>query len=116
MAADAYYFWLGAGGALAFELLKLYELKGKLSQKRYVALARSPLFWGVVAGMLLASGFVAWAVNSGSSVTALQAVMSGIGARSIIRSGLEARVANASAPLGQKDASGEKVRIADAFH
>lgn len=96
------YFLLGACGALASELLKLYELRGRLSTVKYVKLAHSPLFWVVSTGMILSSGFIAWAVNSGvPNATPLQVVLAGIGARGLVRGIGETGTANAPDNLGE---------------
>ena len=108
-------FLLGSGGAAASELLKLYELRGKLSTKRYRAMLRSPLWWFVVAGMLMASGFIAWAINAGQpSATPLQIVMTGIAARSIVRGVAESKTANAAQRLGA-GAESDDGSLADMF-
>jgi hypothetical protein len=97
-------FLLGSAGAVAGEVLKLYELRGKLTSAKYRALATSPLFWGVFGGMLAASGFIAWAVNSTApDPTPLQVILSGIGARGLVRGAAEARTANASPTLGDSN-------------
>jgi hypothetical protein len=109
------YFIVGALGALASELLNLYEFRGKLPQKRFQALARAPLFWIVGFGMILSSGFIAWAVNAASDVAAtpLQVVLTGIGARGIVRGTAAARAANSPATLGGDAEVGESVRLKD---
>jgi len=96
------YFALGASGALAAELLNLYELRGKLASAKYRHIAGSPLFWAVCAGMLLASGFIAWAVNSAvDAATPLQVILSGIGARGLARGAAGTTVANAPDKFGE---------------
>lgn len=96
-------FLVGAGGALAGEVLKLYELRSKLAMPKYRRVARSWLFWGVAAGMVAASGFIAWAVNAHDLMaTPFQIMLSGAGARAIIHSATDAKV-NASAHLGADD-------------
>jgi hypothetical protein len=106
------YFGVGVAAAASVELLKIYELRGKLASKRYAALLRAPLFWTVVAGMLVASGFIAWAANAESDASVWQIVLSAIGARSLIRGTAEMRVANRSISLGGND---NVMRISDAF-
>lgn len=114
MESHAALFFLGAGGALASELLKLYELKGKLTTAKYQRLSRSPLFWAVGAGMLLSSGFVAWAVNSGDTAQPLQVVLTGIGASRILRGGGETTVANRGSRLGASTGE-DSVRLSEVF-
>jgi hypothetical protein len=94
-------FGVGALGALAAELLKAYELRGKLTTVKYRRLAKSPLYWGVFAGMLLSSGFIAWAVNSPlADPEPLNVILTGIGARGLIQGASSGAVANAGARLG----------------
>lgn len=109
------YFFLGAAGAACAEMLKLYELRGKLSSKKYQSALRSPLFWIVTLGMLVASGFIAWAVNSLTQLAPWQIVLSGIGARSLIRAPLEARTANPPARLGDSGEPQQKFHLDDLF-
>jgi hypothetical protein len=98
------YFAVGATGAGAFELLKAYELRGKLDDEVFQRLFRSRVFWLVIAGMLLASGFLTWAFYAESDVkpTPWELVIAGIACRSLIRSAVEARVANAPNKLGEE--------------
>lgn len=109
------YFFLGAIGAACAEMLKIYELRGKLSSKKYQSALRSPLFWSVTFGMLFASGFIAWAVNSLTQLAPWQIVLSGIGARSLVRAPLEARTANPPARLGASHEAEQKFQIGDLF-
>jgi hypothetical protein len=99
------YFWVGSASAVAMELLKLYELRGKLHSKKFSRLRRSPLFWIAVVGMAASSGFLAWAINANASdPTVLQVALSGIGAQSIVRKLIEARNANSGdINLGESD-------------
>ena len=104
--ADAGY---GFCGAAAEEMLKLYERKGSLGEEKFKAALASPLHWGLVLGMLTASGFLAWAVNAISSdVVPWQIVLSGIGASSLIRIPIEAKEANK--PVSSGGASGFQVQ------
>lgn len=78
---------LGMAGAISMELMKAYQLRGKLSLKKYQKMLKSYLFWIVTIGMIIVSGFFAWVINVSSiNPTILQIVISGIGANSIIRS------------------------------
>lgn len=107
------YFWVGAASAVAMELLKLYELRGKLHLKKFALLRRSPLFWAVVSGMAAASGFFAWVLNANATrPTVLQVALSGIAAQSILRKLIETRKANkGSMALGDDDG----ITISDSF-
>lgn len=94
------YFVLGASGAAAAELLKLYELRSKWDEPKYSAAIRSPIFWLIVLGMLAASGFIAWAMNATTDLAPWQVVLSGIGARTLIRSPVQASVSRQKMKLG----------------
>jgi hypothetical protein len=108
------YFVLGAAGASSLESLKLYELRLRLSLKKYRLLARSAPFWLVVVGMLAASGFVAWAMHVDTEgATVWHVVMTGMAARSIVREIGAARAATRPATLGPADE--ERVVLADVF-
>ena len=101
-----YYSLMGAGGATAAELFKLYEFKAKLTASKYAKLVRSPLFYFSVVGMLAASGFICWAVNANAgSATEIQLLISGIGARSIARGAAVASARESGVPLGDDDDS-----------
>ncbi len=115
MSIDVWQFSVGAAGAFAGEILKLWEYHGKLSSEKYRNLAASPLFWGVFLGMIGASGFIAWAVNSGQEVTPIQLVMTGIGARGIVRGAAEAKVANSPTMLGDRTKDASRPSLADLF-
>ena len=108
------YFLLGAAGAFSLEALKLYELRARLSSKKFRMLSRSWLFWGVVLAMLAASGFVAWAMFADAEgATVWHVVMTGMAARSIVREIGAARVATRPATLGA--AEEDRVVLADVF-
>ena len=77
---------LGMAGAFSMEIMKMYQLRSKLTLKKYQKMFKSISFWIVTIGMIIASGFFAWVINATSlSPTILQIVISGIGANSIIR-------------------------------
>jgi hypothetical protein len=100
--SDGLVFALGAAGSLAGEIFKLWAYKGKLTNKKFHQLGSSLLFWGVLVAMVMASGFVAWVVNSGVPATKLQVVLTGIGARGILRGVAEAGAAQ-GVSLGEED-------------
>lgn len=111
---DLTYFVLGALGALSGEIMKVYELRGKLTTKKYRALAKSPVFWTVFVGMILSSGFIAWAVSTGTSnPTPIQVIFSGIGARAVIRQSAETRNANRPLTAGAADRDTNTVTLSD---
>ena len=98
------YFLLGLIGAGCFELLKLWEYRGKLTAREFNKLRRSSMFWLTVLGMLVASGFFAWAFNAESDEATIQSVViSGIASRSIIRELIAAKVSNSDVKLGPED-------------
>lgn len=104
-------FWfalaLGSGGAASMEVLKLYELFHKIGKRRLGNMVGSPMYWAVVLGMVLASGFVAWAFNADAKETAVwRVVLSGIAARSIVREAIAAKMAAASPTLGESPIKG----------
>lgn len=95
------FFLVGAAGAASLEALRLYEYRGELNQAKMSALLSSPLFWSIVLGMLIASGFFAWALFSDSKgATVFQVAMAGAAMRSFIRQTTEGVVANQGAHLG----------------
>jgi len=98
------HFFVGAGAAAAFECLKLYDLKHKVSHKKYKKLIHSTLFWLVVAGMLAASGFFAWVFYAErADASAAQLAIAGIAARAFIREGLAAATSKQPVKLGSED-------------
>ena len=108
------YFLLGAAGALSLEILKLYELRARLSLKKYRMLWRSWLFWLVVIGMLASSGFVAWAMFADAEdATVWHVVMTGMAARSIVREIGAARTA--ARPTTLSAAEDDRVALSDVF-
>jgi hypothetical protein len=95
-----YYFLIGAGGAAAYELLRLYVLMGKLPKRKFMAMIRSPLYVSVTFGLVVASGFIAWGINANADPTPWQLIMSGIGARSLVSKPAEIHFAKGGATLG----------------
>src|SRR5687768_597441 len=99
MWGSAELFGLGAAGALSFEILRAYEMYGKVRTNRFKVIYYSPLFWVVTSGMILVSGFLALAINSGITEASMwQVVISGIGARSLVSKPLEIRAAHGQTP------------------
>ena len=97
-------FLLGSGGAFALEIIRAYELRGKLHHKKYRALMRSPLFWVVALLFVVASGFLAWAFNeSNASAGAWQLVVTGMGASALAKKFAEAAASNARVDAGDAD-------------
>ena len=95
-----YYFLIGAAGAAAYELLRLYVLMGKLPKRKFVAMIRSPLYTSITLGLIVASGFIAWGINANADPTPWQLIMSGIGARSLVSKPAEIHFAKGGATLG----------------
>lgn len=105
------YFLLGLLGAASFELLKLWEYRGKLTKRKFNSLTRSAFFWSIVGGMLLASGFLAWAMNvENEGATIWSIVISGIACRSVIRELTSAKVATSDAHLGALETDAIELR------
>lgn len=95
------YFIDGMLGAGSLELLKLYEYRGKLRAENYRRLLQSYIFWSIVAGMLAASGFIAWAVHADSTNPHIwEVVVTSIAARSIVRELSAAKTAATPTKLG----------------
>lgn len=100
------HFGVGATAAAAFECLKLYDLRHKLTQKKYIRLVKSKLFWIVVCGMLGASGFFSWVVYAErADVSVAQLALAGIAARSIIREGATAITSKQMIKLGESESA-----------
>lgn len=79
-------FLLGAAGACAAEMLKLYERRSSLTDARFRQMIRSPKVWTLGIGMALASGLVAWAAHeSVEGIRAWPVVLTGIGASGLLR-------------------------------
>lgn len=108
----AEYFLLGIGGALSVEILKLYEMMGKIDSDRFKAILSSRIYWLMLLLMACASGFIAWGINAGAeSATVWQVIISGIGARTIVSKPVELNVAHKNTELGV----GSKVSLKDIF-
>lgn len=105
------YSWLlGAFGALAVEVLKAYELRGKLHLKKYRAMLRMPLFWLTTIGFIAVSGVLSWAINDATSSAPMHLIITGAGAAAIIRKATEAGAANTKITGGSSE-----FRAADLF-
>lgn len=103
---------LGATGALAMEIMRAWELRGKLAEERFKRIAASPVFWAVFVGMVLVSGLVTWAVfPDGASAAPLQLMLTGIGARGLLHGGAASSAANQGVTMGDSD----RVRLKDIF-
>lgn len=109
------FIFYGICGAASLEMLKAYEYRAKLNLKKFQKLIRSPLFWSVVAGMLLASGFIAWAANvDRTEVRIWEVVATGIAARSIIRDVFASKEASKPTKLGN-DTAIDSINMKDIF-
>lgn len=72
------------------------------------------MFWLVVLGMIVASGFIAWVVNSDmadDSHAVVHLVATGMAARSLVRAPIQAKLANENLTFGSND----KASLRDAF-
>jgi len=109
-------FSIGTIGALISEVFRIYEMMGKLDQKKFEQILSSKIYYLVVVSMSLGSGFVALIINSGLDTThgtswPLQVMLSGIGARAIVYQGLQAKVSNEDIRLGKE----RKITFKDIF-
>lgn len=105
-------FWLGFGGAIAFEGIKLYEMMGKLESKKFKSIIVSRIYWIMIIIMAAASGFIAWGINDGNnSVSKWQVIMSGIGARALVTKPIELNIAHSNTELGDK----RKISLKDIY-
>lgn len=87
------YLLLGSLGAASIEWLKGYELKHRHSSEKFRQIQISLLYWGKFILFLLASGFIAWAINENNpNATVWQVVISGAGANALVNKGVEARL------------------------
>lgn len=98
-----YAFLIGAAGAASAEVLKAYEIKGKLTTQKYKRMMRSFVFWSVVIGMIAAAGFITWAVNAKIPASELQLLATGICCRSIVREFFSAGASRRRLQLGAND-------------
>jgi len=109
-----HHFVVGAAAASAFELLKLYELKHKLTNKKTTRLLHSGLFWITVAGMIAASGFFAWVFYAERPhATAAELALCGVAARSLVREAVAALSVKQGVKLG--DDGQEALSLRDLF-
>ena len=103
---------LGFAGALAVEILRLYELMGKQGEERFKMTLRSGVYWFMTFSMAVASGFFAWAINSEvNSASVWQIVVTGVGARTLLVKPFELRAARAEPKLG----SGNQISLRDIY-
>lgn len=93
---------LGFCGALCGEIVKLYELRGKLHLKKFNQLFKFPLYWVITIAMCFASAFFAWAFNVDQvdpDAKIIKVVTSGLAANLIIKKLLESLNAKKSTEL-----------------
>jgi hypothetical protein len=101
------FFGLGLCGALALEALKFVEYSGKLTESRFKKALGSLKFWCTIGALCVSAGFVSWAFFAGiAHVSAWQLVVTGAGARSLLRDAVAARIATKGPALGDGDADG----------
>ncbi|KAI9134029.1 hypothetical protein [Acaryochloris sp. CCMEE 5410] len=105
-------FWLGFVGAIVFEIIKLYEMMGKLESKKFRSIMTSKIYWIMIIMMAAASGFIAWGINDGyDNVSTWQVIMSGIGARTLVTKPIELNIAHKNTELGDKS----KISLKDIY-
>lgn len=98
------YMLLGALGAAAIECLKNHELKNNRNAAMYRRIRGSFLFWCKFVLFLLASGFIAWAINENNpNATVWQIVISGAGANALANKGAEAGLSGQPLTAGGDD-------------
>ncbi len=115
MSDGLFRFLVGAAGAGAFEVLKYWDLRDKLTPGKFDKLLRSKVFWIPVAGMLSASGFVSWAYFDGRpAALTWDYLMAGVAARTLLREGSTRLVHSgpqgAGGHLGAADADDLRLR------
>ena len=98
---------IAGGGVLAYELVRLYELMGKLPAARFKKLIAAPFYWPITVGLIVGSAFISWAINANTQPTAWQLIVAAIGARSLIVKPVEVHVASAQPTLGESATSPE---------
>lgn len=97
------HFAIGATAAAALELLKLYERREALPNKRFQRLIRMPLYWIVTVGMICASGYFAWVFHADApDATPAELSFSALAARSLVREGFGVAKARGALHLGEK--------------
>ncbi len=97
------YLMLGFCGAMAVEILKLYEMMGNIEASKFKAILLSRIYWLMTFLMAIASGFIAWGINSNvESATIWQVIISGVGARTLVTKPIELKVAHSNTELGSE--------------
>ena len=98
------YMALGALGAASIEYLKNYELKNNRDAVVYRRIRASLIYWVKFCLFLLASGFIAWALNENNpNATVWQIVISGAGANALANKGAEAGLSRQELSAGADD-------------
>jgi hypothetical protein len=107
------YILLGSLGAASLEWLKSYELKGKKNADEFKAIVSSKMYWIKFALFILASGFIAWAMNENNpNSTVWQIVVAGMSANALANKGIEATLAREQLHAGGES---KKVEFRDLF-
>lgn len=106
------HFLLGFGGAIAVEIMKLYEMMGNTEAQKFKKIISSLIYWIMMLLMAVASGFIAWGINDGvETATVWQVIISGVGARTLVTKPIELNIAHKNTELGNKD----KVTLKDIY-
>src|SRR5258705_13963511 len=88
-------FAVGGAGAACLELMKFWELQGKLSETKFRKLLRSGKLWSALGGLILASGFITWAYFARTPNPApLDLLCVGAAPRSVLRQGIASTTAH----------------------
>ncbi len=99
-------FVLGSAGAISMEIIKVYELRGKLHHIKYRTLLRSPMFWIVSVLFVIVSGLISWAFNeSNANAHVWQLVASGMGASALAKKFSEAVASTSRVDAGERSLS-----------
>lgn len=107
------YLLLGSLGAASIEWIKSYELKGKKDYDEYRRIVKSSIFWAKFLFFVIASGFIAWAMNENNpNTTVWQIVVAGMGANALANKSVEAAMSKERLHAGTKQRS---VKLADLF-
>lgn len=105
-------FSLGLFGSFLIELLKVYELRGKLHYKKYQKIYKSVIFWAISITFLAASGMLTWIIYEGKDdIEAWQVVFTGMGISSIIKKISESFASQNSLDAGDD----EDITVRDIF-
>ena len=103
-------FLFGALGSMATEMLKLYELRGKLLEAEHSRLLQHPGYWTITLGFVLVSGLlVIGFFYETRDTAALKVIVVGMGMSSLIRKAIETFKATKSLEFGPSNSNMENM-------